>query len=114
MSIEITTKWSNSGFMMKLSGDVDIYSYSVLRKNLEGVVRPGGANALLIDLSDVDYIDSVGIWLLVEAGRNCQKRGISFRLVESSPRVREMLGLVRLNGMFDIFPNEIEASGGIK
>jgi anti-anti-sigma factor len=109
MNVEINTKKINAGFMMQLKGDVDITTSFVLKQNLKKMLRLGDAKALLINLSDVRYIDSVGVWVLAEASKKCMKQGIKLQLVEPSPQVRELFRLVGLGSLIEIYTSENEA-----
>jgi len=113
MNVEINTKKINAGFMMQLKGDVDITTSFVLKQNLDKMLKRGGAKALLINLSDVRYIDSVGVWVLAEASKNCMTQGMKLRLVEPSAPVRELFRLVSLESLIEIFTSENEACEGL-
>jgi len=114
MNVEITTEKINAGFLMKLKGDVDMNTSPDVRTNLGEVFKQGaGAKALLINLSQVRYMDSSGIATLVEAMQNCMKCGMRLRLVELSPPVRDVFELARLASVFEIFTSAAEATTGL-
>ena len=72
-----------------------------------------GIKALFIDLSQVRYMDSSGIATLVEAMQTCMKQGARLRLVDLSPAVRDVFELARLQSVFEIFPDMVEAMRGL-
>jgi len=111
MKVEIVTEKIEVGFLLKLKGDVDMNTSSDVRLALAAVFAPGAADmkALLIDLSQVRYMDSSGIATLVETMQNCMKKGARLRLVELSPSVRDVFELARLASVFEIFPTIDEA-----
>ncbi len=113
MNLDIKIMKTDVGFTMRLKGNVDIGTFGVLRNSLEEVAGRGIMKALLVDLSGVDYIDSTGIWVLTEANRKCARQGIKFRLVNVSPPVQKIFGLLLLEKVFEIFPNENEAREGL-
>jgi anti-anti-sigma factor len=113
MSVEIKTKKIDAGFMMQLKGDVDITTSFVLKQNLDKMLKRGDTKALLINLSDVRYIDSVGVWVLAEASKKCMKQGMKLRLVEASAPVRELFSLVSLENLIEIYTSENEACEGL-
>jgi len=59
-------------------------------------IEQGG---LQIDMSRVDAIDAAGIGTLVFLRQCADRAGTELSLVNPSPRVREMLGLVHLEGV---------------
>lgn len=115
MKVEITTEKIGPGFLMKLKGDVDMNTSSDVRNALADVFKQvaPGAKALLIDLSQVKYMDSSGIATLVEVMQNCMKSGMRLRLVDLSPPVRDVFELARLASIFEIFASLNEASAGL-
>ncbi len=114
MKIEIATESIDAGFLMRLKGDVDMNTSPDVRKSLgELFGQQAGARALLVDLSNVRYMDSSGIATLVEAMQNCMKKGMRLRLVEPSATVRDVFEMARLASVFEIFPNAADAQAGL-
>ena len=100
---------------MKLKGDVDMNTSVDVRNSLAEVFKQAsqGMRALLIDLSQVRYMDSSGIATLVECMQNCMKKGARLRLCDLSPSVRDVFELARLSSVFEIFPTITEATSGM-
>jgi anti-sigma B factor antagonist len=115
MKIDIVTEKISTGFLLKLKGDVDMNTSPDVRTALAGVFKQGssGMKALLIDLSQVRYMDSSGIATLVECMQNCMKTGARLRLCELSPSVRDVFELARLASVFEIFSTINEATAGL-
>ncbi|MDA8421859.1 MAG: STAS domain-containing protein [Nitrospiraceae bacterium] len=115
MKVEITTEKITAGFLLRLKGDVDMNSSSDVRTAMAEIFKQGqsGMKALLIDLSQVRYMDSSGIATLVEGMQNCMKTGARLRLCELSPPVRDVFELARLASVFEIFPTITDASSGL-
>jgi len=115
MKVEIVTEKIETGFLLRLKGDVDMNTSSDVRSALAGMFRQGGPGikAILIDLSHVRYMDSSGIATLVEVMQICMKKGARLRLFELSPPVRDVFELARLSSVFEIFPTFNEAVQGL-
>jgi anti-sigma B factor antagonist len=111
MKVEIVTEKIDAGFLLSLKGDVDMNTSSDVRSALAEVFKQGssGMKAVLIDLSQVRYMDSSGIATLVEAMQNCLKKGARLRLFELSPPVRDVFELARLASVFEIFATRNDA-----
>ena len=111
MLVEIVTEKIESGVVLKLKGDVDMNTSSDVRSALGVIFKQGvsGMKALLVDLSQVRYMDSSGIATLVEGMQNCMKKGTRLRLFELSPQVRDVFELARLASVFEIYPTKKEA-----
>jgi anti-anti-sigma factor len=70
---------------------------------LKGVVKPliplGGR--IVLDLTDVDYVDSIGLGSLVGLKVSALREGYcSLELVNLTPRVKELLRLSNLSQLF--------------
>ena len=80
--------------VIKLFGDLDAAEMSATRELLLGeVVLPN--RAVLVDLSEVPFIDSSGISLLVSANREAETSSGHLALVAPTDAVREVLELER-------------------
>lgn len=68
-----------------------------------------GSKKILLNLSDMDYIDSNGLGELVQAYRESQRRGASLRLLKPQDRVQKTLRLTNLLPIFSVYDSEEEA-----
>ncbi len=64
---------------------------------------------LVIDLDQVQFIDSSGLGALLSGYKNAGLRSRGFVLAGLQPRVRSMFELTRLHRVFDIYPKLEEA-----
>lgn len=78
---------------------------------LIGEILDAGSKKILLNLSDMDYIDSNGLGELVQAYRESQRRGASLRLLKPQDRVAKTLRLTNLLPMFPVYDTEEEALG---
>lgn len=64
----------------RLNGEIDMSNATDLRTAIaEGT--PNGALGVLLDLSDVEYVDSAGIHMLYRLGESLRNRGQALRVV---------------------------------
>jgi|SRR5579872_4704524 len=63
---------------------------------------PGGVKNIVIDLSETASIDCTGLGALIALHKLAQNQnpGISIRLLNLAPPVRQILALTRLDGIF--------------
>ena len=115
MKVEIVIEKIDAGFVLRLKGDVDMNTSSDVRTALAEMFKQGapGMKAILIDLSQVRYMDSSGIATLVELMQNCMKKNARLRLFELSPPVRDVFELARLASVFEIFATFNDAIKGL-
>ncbi|HEX8172263.1 MAG TPA: anti-sigma factor antagonist [Thermoanaerobaculia bacterium] len=77
-------------------------------------ILSGGSRKILLNLSEMDYIDSNGLGELVQAYRESQRRGASLRLLKPQDRVAKTLRLTNLLPMFSVYETEDEALKAFK
>ena len=65
-----------------------------------------GLRKVLLNFSDVAYLDSSGIGQLVRALYTAQRHDADLKIVEFNSRVREVLKLTNLHEMLGEYPNE--------
>lgn len=66
---------------------------------------------LIVDLSNVPYVDSSGIAVLIGAMQSLELDGGEFRLAGAQPTVRTIFESARLDQYFHLFPTVDEAAG---
>lgn len=90
----------NSGYIVKLSGDVDLHYSPSARKAILEVLEK--KNNLMVDLSKVDYIDSSGVACLVEGYQYAKDNQLDFSLAGVSDAAMNVLKLAKLDSVFNI------------
>lgn len=82
----------------RLSGEVDLSNTEEIEQGIV-TATPNHAEVVLLDLGEVDYMDSAGIHLIYRLREKLQSRGQSLRLVvgDSSPAADAL----RLAGVMD-------------
>lgn len=68
-----------------------------------------GERRFIFDLGEVEYVDSAGIGFLVTCLTTMGRSGASLRLAALPERVRYVLGITRLQSVFDIFEDRQQA-----
>ncbi len=66
----------------------------------------------IFDLTNVPYIDSAGLGMLVGQFTRCQHRGVRLVLAGVNPRVLQLLHLTRLDNLLPMAATVEEAEGG--
>jgi len=62
--MEIQCRESGNAVILAVSGGLDLYHASSLKKTVDTVILRG-ARTLIINLSEVEYLDSTGISVLI-------------------------------------------------
>ena len=79
-----------------------------LRQTLDQALRAGDAN-LVLNLSDVRWVDSSGVGVLVKSLTSAKQAGGSLKLVNPSKPALQTLKMCNLLPLFDVFDEESEA-----
>jgi anti-sigma B factor antagonist len=96
--------------VVAFEGDVDLeYSPKARRVLLDSVKQN---RDVLVDLSEVRYIDSSGVANLVEAFQLSRQKGTGFALVSVNPAALRVLQLARLDKVFTIHASLAEGLDG--
>ncbi len=72
-------------------------------------VQATTAPLLILDLTDVPYIDSAGLGVLVNAHVSCANRGRHLALIGLVDRVRTLLTITNVDKVLALFPTLQEA-----
>jgi anti-sigma B factor antagonist len=97
---------------IKLSGEIDLQHSPKLRQLLQSKVGLKSP-VILLDFSEVKYIDSSGLATLVEYYKNSRSYSGRLAVAGLSNRVRSIFDLVRLGEVFGIFPTVTEARAAL-
>ena len=80
-----------------------------LRKALLDEIRKAKTPRVVLNLTDVKYIDSSGVASLVEGLKASKETGARFVLFGLSASAREVLKISRLLKLFEIYDDEQQA-----
>jgi len=101
----------NGTRVLALRGELDVATVPSLDDALGEVVGVEGTPRLLIDLSEVTFIDSTALMRLLTALRELDRRGGQMVLACSNPTVLRLFEVTRTNETFEIFPTRDRALG---
>lgn len=109
MSMTLKSRRIDDVVILDLSGRITIGEGTlVLRNEIQKLLNAGDAKFLL-NLADVDYIDSSGLGELVSSFTTVRNKNGQLKLLNLTRRVRDLLQITKLLTVFDTFDNETEA-----
>jgi anti-anti-sigma factor len=94
--MEIVKQQLGDALEVKVRGRLDNYWTEHLGRNLEEVIR-GGAHSIRLNLSEISFLSSAGVGLLVRVHTQLKSIGGSFVITSPSARVEQVLDLCRLS-----------------
>jgi anti-anti-sigma factor len=89
---EVEVHDENQGAVIAVSGELDLASSPRLEEELDRVTD-SDAEAVVIDLRMLEFMDSTGLSVLIRAHRRAEEQGKAFALVRGSQQVQRLLGL---------------------
>ena len=94
------------------SGEVDAYTGPELLEALTDSLRESdGPTWLLVDLSDVQYLDSIGLGILVQAAKQASEGGGAMAVACHTPVVLKVFDISGTRQMLGVRETLEEASG---
>ena len=108
MSLEITEREREGVTILGLKGRITVGEVSPVRERIAALLAAGHTHVVL-DLGDVEYIDSTGLGNLVISFTQVKKAGGGLKLMRLNKRNVELLALTRLHTIFEVFADETNA-----
>ena len=87
---------------VKLTGDIDHHSAKLIRKRIDSEMFINRPYELRLDLSQIEFMDSSGLGLILGRYQTATEMGIGFSIYEPSPSVCKILKLSGLEKMINI------------
>jgi anti-sigma B factor antagonist len=109
MSMKFATRHVGGITVLDLSGKITLGEGSVTIRDAVRDVLATGSNQILLNLGDVNYIDSSGIGELVSGLTAVKNAGGSLKLLQLTKKVQDLLQITKLYTVFDIYDDETEA-----
>lgn len=90
---------SQGALIINLSGKCGFNDYDIF-KDAISAIDEGGLKSVSMDVSQLSYIDSSGIGMLLLVREHCQKQHISASIVGMHGHVEKVLRLTKLDQLF--------------
>ncbi|HOJ20404.1 MAG TPA: STAS domain-containing protein [Armatimonadota bacterium] len=108
MNLTIDISRVDNATILTLAGELDAYTSLELRETVVRLVEEG-VRSLIVNLSKVDFIDSVGLGTLVGCLKRSAEHGGTMRLVGLNPQIQKVFDITGLSKIFDIHTTNEEA-----
>jgi len=109
MSLRATHRDAGPVTVVDLSGRITLGESSALLRKTIRTLLDDQRRKILLNLADVDYIDSSGIGELVSGFTAVKNQGGDLKLLQLTKKVRDLLQITKLYTVFDIFSDESSA-----
>ena len=109
--MEISTRTSNDIHIVAIAGSLDSTTSPEAQKKLDAVLA--GARKVALDFSDLDYISSAGLRVLLGAAKQLRASGGTLRIFGLNQSVREVFEISGFSAILAVYPSEAEALGAM-
>jgi len=104
VTMDSTPTSADAWRVVRVSGEIDIQSSPILDEHLRDA-QGEGTSSIVVDLSEVTFLDSTGLSVLVTALQRGQGAGGGVRLASPRPNVRRVLEVTGLAEVFQVEPS---------
>jgi len=110
MALNIVEKEVNGVTVLQVIGRVTLGEESnQLRNKLKDILSQGKTR-LVLDLAEVNYIDSAGLGTLVAGYTSAQNQGANLKLANLTKRIDEQLHITKLVTVFEVYNSVQDAA----
>ncbi|HEX4002287.1 MAG TPA: STAS domain-containing protein [Candidatus Acidoferrales bacterium] len=95
--------------ILDFSGDITLGEGSATLRKMVRELVDGGKRKILLNLAEVQYIDSAGVGELVNTFTVVRGAGGELKIASLTKRVHDVIQLTRLYTIFDVQPDERSA-----
>ena len=100
LDVTVSGDWS----VVAVTGELELATAPRLRQQVVSLIGAGRSH-LVIDLDGVDFIDSVGLGVVVGALKRCRTHGGDLMVAGALPRVRSLFEITRLDEIIELHPD---------
>ena len=111
MSFHMESVSAGDCAVLRVAGEIDVYTAPELRERVISLIDDGTLH-VIVDLRNVDFLDSTGLGALVGSLKRLRVRDGSLELVTSGGRIKQVFqitGLTRAFALHSSVPDAITA-----
>ncbi|MDP9162150.1 MAG: STAS domain-containing protein [Acidobacteriota bacterium] len=109
MSMKTSVRQLDGVTIVDCSGRITLGEGSVTLRDTVRELLAKGQKKILLNLADVNYIDSSGIGELVSAYTTVRNQGGELKLLKLTKKVHDLLQITKLYTVFDVKDDEAAA-----
>lgn len=104
MEFALATRETDGYAVIAATGELDVYTAPLLEEAL-GSCIDARQYRLVVDLSEVSFLDSTGLGLLIKALKWTREHSGVLRIVVSSERIHKVFRVTGLDTVLQIYPS---------
>ena len=99
--MEIKHRIYNNTFYVMLCGELDEHTAVYASKTLDDLFSQNNFKQIIIDLSELEFMDSTGIGVMIGRYKKMKQRNISMYICNPSPHAEKTF---QMTGLYDVMP----------
>lgn len=103
MDVSVTSRESGDRTVIEVKGEIDVYTAPVLREELTSLID-SEHTTIVVDLTQVSFMDSTGLGVLVGALKKVRTIGGDLALVIDQEKILKVFRITALTQVFTIHP----------
>lgn len=107
MPIE-TTQYKRCA-VLKMSGRIDTQNAPRLEESFNAILNEDKKNNIVFDMSEIEFIASRGIWVLLETQKGCKRENGEFVLAQVNEEIKKSLDLAGVNHFINSYDDILSA-----
>lgn len=108
MDVSVTSRQSGDRTVIEVKGEIDVYTAPALREEISSLVD-AEHTTIVVDLTQVSFMDSTGLGVLVGALKKVRTLGGDLSLVINEEKILKVFRITALTQVFSIHPTLDEA-----
>lgn len=108
MNFNVSVRHADGVSLVDMSGRLTSFESKAFRQMIHALLKDGNTN-IVLNLTDLEYLDSSGVGELVRNYMSVVKKGGAMKVVGLAPKVEEILKITQLYQVFPEFPDEASA-----
>lgn len=109
--MQISTRTTNDIHIVAITGSLDSTTSPDAQKSLDGVLA--GAKKVALDFSQLDYISSAGLRILLGVAKQLRAKGGALGMFGLNQSVKEVFDISGFSSILPVYPSEAEALGAM-
>jgi len=108
MLLRVETEDRNDHALVTASGEIDAATADSVADAVSAALSDGH-KVVLLDFTEVTFIDSTGLGVLVKSHRAAEAVGATFAVVHPTPQTRKLIRVLGLDQLLNIYESHDEA-----
>jgi anti-sigma B factor antagonist len=108
VDLSLETREQDGHTLVAVGGEIDVYTAPKLRDKITELVA-AGHHSLIIDMENVDFLDSTGLGVLVGGLKKIRAQDGTMSLICSQDRLLKIFKITGLAKVFTIYSSETAA-----